>query len=137
VASSSLKRDLFPSKGTVVVSTRAMGGGSPDSRHAEPSEPSRTPTKSQRFAQKSDCTSDGTTNARRRATVSPPPRPRTLIVKQSSSLVAKQPSATSSSLFSEEQFPGNAQQRRSVIGKLAQVVINEYSQSDDNELIFI
>jgi hypothetical protein len=136
-ASSSLKRDLFPSKGTVVVSTRAMGGGSPDSRHAEPSEPSRTPTKSQRFAQKSDCTSGGTTNARRRATVSPPPRSRTLIVKQSSSLVAKQPSATSSSLFSEEQFPGSAQQRRSVIGKLAQVVINEYSQSDDNELIFI
>jgi hypothetical protein len=138
-ASNSLKRDLFPSKGTVVLPTRAKACGSPDSRHAEPSEPSRTPTKSQRHANKSDCTGGGTTNSRRRATVSPPPRSRTLTTKQSSSLVAKQPIAPhiSSSLFSEEQFPGSAQQRRSVIGKLAQVVINEYSQNDDHELIFI
>jgi hypothetical protein len=133
-ASSSLKRDLFPSKGTVAVPTRAVAGGSPDSRHAEPSEPSRTPTKSQRYS-KSDCTG-GTINSRRRATVSPAPRSSTLTTKQSSSTIAK-PNATSLSLFSEEQFPGSAQQRRSVIGKLAQVVINEYSQSDDHELVFI
>lgn len=31
--------------------------------------------------------------------------------------------------FGEGQFPGNSEQRRSIIGKLAQVVINEYSDS--------
>lgn len=35
--------------------------------------------------------------------------------------------------FGEEQFPGDAHQMRSVIGKLAQVVINEYSTTDDDE----
>lgn len=35
--------------------------------------------------------------------------------------------------FGEEQFPGDAQQMRSVIGKLAQVVLNEYSTTEDDE----
>lgn len=35
--------------------------------------------------------------------------------------------------FGEEQFPGDANQMRSVIGKLAQVVINEYSTTDDDD----
>jgi hypothetical protein len=35
--------------------------------------------------------------------------------------------------FGEEQFPGDAHQMRSVIGKLAQVVINEYSTTDDDD----
>jgi hypothetical protein len=40
--------------------------------------------------------------------------------------------------FGEEQFPGDAQQMRSVIGKLAQVVLNEYSttEDDDENIIF-
>lgn len=40
--------------------------------------------------------------------------------------------------FGEEQFPGDAHQMRSVIGKLAQVVINEYSttEDDDENIIF-
>lgn len=36
-------------------------------------------------------------------------------------------------LFGEEQFPGDAQQMRSVIGKLAQVVLNEYSTTEDED----
>lgn len=39
--------------------------------------------------------------------------------------------------FGEEQFPGDAQQMRSVIGKLAQVVLNEYSTTEDEEENFI
>jgi hypothetical protein len=35
--------------------------------------------------------------------------------------------------FGEEQFPGDAQQMRSVVGKLAQVVLNEYSTTEDDE----
>jgi hypothetical protein len=39
--------------------------------------------------------------------------------------------------FGVEQFPGDAQQLRSVIGKLAQVVINEYSiTEDDDNIVF-
>jgi hypothetical protein len=35
--------------------------------------------------------------------------------------------------FGEEQFPGDSQQIRSVVGKLAQVVLNEYSTTEDEE----
>lgn len=39
--------------------------------------------------------------------------------------------------FGERQFPGDARQVRSIVGKLAQVVLNEYSNcSDDDDIIF-
>lgn len=50
--------------------------------------------------------------------------------------VVKPPTNRFIPAFSEEQFQGDSQQVRSVIGKLAQVVINEYSNSEDDNFIF-
>jgi hypothetical protein len=96
---------------------------SPDSRFAEPEE-TRLPT-------------DG-------FKAQPPPPPqhpnnkirRNSVVSSISKKIGNNHKATNNNhihCFGEEQFPGDAHQTRSVIGKLAQVVINEYSTNDDDD----
>jgi hypothetical protein len=71
------------------------------------------------------------------------PEERRGIAYVTTSELMKRPKSTSTKdsngyahFFGEEQFPGDAQQMRSVIGKLAQVVLNEYSSTEDDDIIF-
>jgi hypothetical protein len=87
---------------------------SPDSRQAEPEEPRTTGINS------------NVPKIRAKSTV-------TSKVGKSSTNIDKSSNTGYVHCFGEEQFPGDAQQMRSVIGKLAQVVINEYSTNDDDD----
>ena len=93
---------------------------SPDSRFAEPEEtrPTATTNGSKSRPQQSN-------KSRRSSTVS----------AISKKVVNNNKSISNNNhlhCFGAEQFPGDAHQMRSVVGKLAQVVLNEYSTTDDD-----